>query len=448
MVSSHIKECHKMGMRINGAFVRNFSEWNNKTLVINTFFMYRYHISNESSYLVPYYINYLALNIKDAVVNYNWLDKCYKDWENLGIDKRVEATKEEIDNIKKLLSEFLGLNEYVPLSDENKTILDSFLESNDGGMFYVYLNTIDFSYNFLLNWRNHEVIESAKTINVPKSDIRAFNFFSGLITNLGESKFLNKISGIFQILKGHMYNCVKNIIKLYSAEGFEFNEHSPVDKIFIMNVLTTIYNTVECFSETMISVVYAMNSNNIKTGTEFDNYLALYQFTMLANKCNEIKKEYDIEESPIEDARSCDSESIWPLPKDFFNLPSADKNEYFGDIKEVAKDIKSFECLINYLASEGYIEYNDSSKRILAFVLTGKSKPYEKIEKIEWKKSCNDLTYICRHFYNFNGRYNRIPNFFKYEGDDKPLKSNYADNASKNLQQKINELFPNLEKSK
>lgn len=428
-----------MCMRINGPFIRALAENINKSNTLYTFLMYRYRISETSCGQIRNFIKYFAANAKEPSLSFDVIDKCYNEWQKNGTDKIIEVSNKDVDKAENRILSFIGVQKIESLSVENKHIHNSFLDSNDSSQFYVYVGEIDLFYCFLYSWSKRELRQYAKALNIPEDEILCFDDMSNT---------LYCPEHIIRPTNEHINKCMESFFKLYSLEGYEFNENSAIEKASIMNVLAMISDFVQQFIESISCIIYYMSSFHFKTDTILDSYLIPMMYLSLSEKSELMKKEYDVNENPIIKDVSRGEEQTWCLPENYFELPTADKNEYFGDIKAVAKDVDSFECLINYLAAEGYIEYNDNSKRILAFVLTGKSKPNVKIEKIEWKKSCNDLAYICRHFYNFNGRYNRIPNFFRYEGDNKPLRSNYADNASKNLQEKINELFPTLEKSK
>ena len=240
--------------------------------------------------------------------------------------------------------------------------------------------------------------------------------------------------------------CVEYINQLYSLEGFWFDENSSIEKVSIMNILAEIYECIHPFNESILYIIHSMNAGNIKTDKLFDNYLIQYMYITLAKKSQEMKAKYEVELNQVARKQNIvyNVKSYWPLPENYFELTSAEKKDFFGDVKDVIKDVDAFEKFINYLASEGYIEDDDLTKRMIAFVLTGKGKPNENVNKIEWKTGRNELAYMCQQIYAFNGKFQRIPTFFNYENKEKKLTANYADNASANFKHKMKQLFPGL----
>ena len=435
-----INKVSNLDMKLNEPFIRNFSDNHLRMITLYSFFMYRYSIEEDRETKINSFLNFFAANMKNVVVGYDSLDKCYKEWIQYGVNEIVEVSSGDIENFVSRISDFLGLSEIEPLNEGYRKTLYSFLESNDGGLFYVYINNIDLFYNFLYFWRDCDVKEFARTANISKRDIRFFNLFSDLIFSSGG--FLKK--SLVNLLGQDINKFLKNVIKLYSSNGFEFDANSVKEKAYIMTVLGFMNDYIEQFMNSIEIVMLALNNNNIKTTAQFDNYLLLYMYQDLAKRALEKNKEYGYNDNIIRTESTCDTTEKRFLPKNYFELPSVDKNEYFGEIREEIEDVDAFEDFINYLASDGYIKDDDLTKRMIAFVLTGKGKPEENVFKIEWKKGRNELAYMCQKIYAFKGKMQRIPLFFNYENMNNKLTSNYADNASVKFKDKMKLYFPGL----
>lgn len=435
-------------MRLNGPFLKNFTSDNSRRIALHFFFSNRYHLNVDSLPQLNSFMDYLAVKMKDTPVCYGSLDKCYEDWKQYGADKKIDVSRKDIESLENRLSTFIGLKKCAPLSDENRKILYSFLAPNDAGMFYVYVNYIDIFYWFLQYWTNDDIREYAEIEYIPKYDRLVFDIFSFVFSDY--PKILKKILLFIGkiIIKSRMKKCAEYINILYSMEGFEFDENSVTEKVSIMNILAEIYECIKPFNDSILFMIHFMNIRNFRTGELFDNYLIQCLYGTLTERSLKMKNECDVTSMKGYNVQNtmCTVEKYWPLPENYFELTSAGKNDFLGDVKDDIKDVVAFEKFINYLAAEGYIEDDDLSKRVTAFVLTGKGKPNEDVNMIEWKIGRNELAYMCQQIYAFNGKFQRIPLFFNYENKGKKLTSNYAENASVNFKQKMEQFFPALKK--
>lgn len=100
------------------------------------------------------------------------------------------------------------------------------------------------------------------------------------------------------------------------------------------------------------------------------------------------------------------------LPGDYFESESNMNDRLCtADVKTVIKQqgVDVFKEFINYIANEGYIENNAQTKRSFAYRLTGRCRPDDLVERIEWKTDKDPKSYclycIVRYFYSkSNGR--------------------------------------------
>ena len=123
----------------------------------------------------------------------------------------------------------------------------------------------------------------------------------------------------------------------------------------------------------------------------------------------------NLSDKPVE-TESTDSDSDanqeFTLPDDYFESePNVNDRLCTADVKTVIKQqgVEVFKEFINYIANEGYIENNAQTKRSFAYRLTGRCRPDDLIERIEWKTDKDPQSYclycIMRYFYlRSNGR--------------------------------------------
>jgi hypothetical protein len=94
------------------------------------------------------------------------------------------------------------------------------------------------------------------------------------------------------------------------------------------------------------------------------------------------------------------SDDSFTLPKNFFNLVKDNSSceEHFEINYSVEKGgPKLFLKLINYIASQGFIETDYRTKRLFAYVLTGRWKPedYQAGETITWSDNDHEGKELC-----------------------------------------------------
>ena len=126
-------------------------------------------------------------------------------------------------------------------------------------------------------------------------------------------------------------------------------------------------------------------------------------------------RQASLSDKPVE-TESTDSDSDanqeFTLPDDYFESePNVNDRLCTADVKTVIKQqgVEVFKEFINYIANEGYIENNAQTKRSFAYRLTGRCRPDDLIERIEWKTDKDPQSYclycIMRYFYlRSNGR--------------------------------------------
>lgn len=179
-------------------------------------------------------------------------------------------------------------------------------------------------------------------------------------------------------------------------------------------------------------------------------------------------KEWEILNRILKDPKYADvyneifnkQETVGFLPEKYFELPdNAEERVCLTDIKPFIKKrgTEEFEKFINYIAEQEYIENNIQAKKSFAYRLTGRYKPDDLFEKIEWNTDkdpgSHRLYYIVKQFYFGNGRtgirkgsktltskYQRMKIFFicdEYTGDP----TTYAKKVPQDFKTKLEEFF-------
>lgn len=197
-----------------------------------------------------------------------------------------------------------------------------------------------------------------------------------------------------------------------------------------------------------------------------------FYFYKRAYECYKKYYKQDPKYLPIENIKigETDSKGL-KLPDNYFELQwNVDDCISTDDIRDTIKlqGVRKFESFVDYIAAEGYITEDIQTKESFAYRLTGRCKPKELVEKIEWgwdasrgknenrhrnkKEDDHCLYYIVRHFYFGNGRkginnsdlptsrYERIKIFFIIHGTVSNPTS-YAAKAEQDFKNKVSEFF-------
>ena len=106
------------------------------------------------------------------------------------------------------------------------------------------------------------------------------------------------------------------------------------------------------------------------------------------------------------------------LPDDFFEKGNRSKKEelFVGRIekKYEEKGITTFCSLINFLASEGYINNTDENKKNFAFKLSGYYDEYNQ-DKIKWYGETNILSVLIQKICYSSKKWERAKVMFEFE---------------------------------
>lgn len=180
-----------------------------------------------------------------------------------------------------------------------------------------------------------------------------------------------------------------------------------------------------------------------------------------ANKQKEIIQERtDLNSLYCQNDNKVEKDSLFILPDDYFEqVPDINERICIDDIKEIIKrqGVQKFQEFIDYIAEQKYIGNDIRSKESFAYRLTGRCKPDNLLNKIEWNTDedpgSHRLYYIVKQFYFGNGRtgmrkenktptskYKRIKLFFlcdKYTGDP----STYAEKVPQDFKVKLEDFF-------
>lgn len=145
------------------------------------------------------------------------------------------------------------------------------------------------------------------------------------------------------------------------------------------------------------------------------------------------------------------------LPDGYFDEPGNETERVcIDDIKDSIKVGQRFQDFINYVAEEGYIDNDILTKQSFAYRLTGRCRPDNLIEQIEWNTDKDPgshfLYYIVKQLYYSNGRsgikkypdiptgkYERIKLFFICDNYTVENPSAYANQIKQGLKNKIKE---------
>lgn len=133
---------------------------------------------------------------------------------------------------------------------------------------------------------------------------------------------------------------------------------------------------------------------------EKEYYTHLLELPYIRQVVEEIEEEQKHEDKLSTQTESPKSDDSFTLPKNFFNLVKDNKSceEHFEINYSVEKGgPKLFLELINYIASQGFIETDYRTKRLFAYVLTGRWKPedYQAGETITWSDNDHEGKELC-----------------------------------------------------
>ena len=154
-----------------------------------------------------------------------------------------------------------------------------------------------------------------------------------------------------------------------------------------------------------------------------------------------------------------DKESLaFTLPTDFFDLPldRSASDEYFDVEYAVEKGgTKRFTRFLNYIASQGYIEYSNRSKQLLAYILTGRWKPadYQRGEAMAWHDyghEGKELCYIIKSLVASDQgkkatKYDKMHKLFTGPNWSNSVPDkDQGNNAQKKFKEALNDLYPDI----
>lgn len=162
------------------------------------------------------------------------------------------------------------------------------------------------------------------------------------------------------------------------------------------------------------------------------------------------------ETSKEESSIAPESVGSFALPSHFFKLSIdlSNSDEFLVVKHEVEKGgTKLFASLIDYIASQGYIDNNDRTKRLLVYTLTGRWRPddYQSGETIIWKDNGNEgkeLCYIIKSIIASNKKehkYDKMHKFFTGPNWSKTVPDkDQGNNASKKFKEALHDRYPTI----
>lgn len=218
---------------------------------------------------------------------------------------------------------------------------------------------------------------------------------------------LGKMSEIFRAFSPSEQELSEALDVLSGHSDISLDAQSPVSEENIQERM----NEATANSEQMMVVIKHILKIITKDYREFEEVLFPFEKEYYANLLElpfvrqvvaEIEEELEHEDELSAKPELSQGDDSFSLPKDFFKLPKDRRNkaEYFeceNDVEDGGPSLLS--DLINYLASEGYIEADERTKRRLAYVLTGHDRPddFNPEEKFIWKDDKgNELCYLIK----------------------------------------------------
>lgn len=141
-------------------------------------------------------------------------------------------------------------------------------------------------------------------------------------------------------------------------------------------------------------------SEDVLFSFEKEYYTNLLELPYVREVVEEIEDELKHKDELSAKMESPKSDDSFTLPKNFFNLVKDNSSceEHFDINYSVEKGgPKLFLELINYIASQGFIETDYRTKRLFAYVLTGRWKPedYQAGETITWSDNDHEGKELC-----------------------------------------------------
>lgn len=334
----------------------------------------------------------------------NWIDKYANKYEME--QNKMPLTVSEIYDILKSYPQEHGLRllQQLPVSTlAYELLVDSFVNDNKNlfiGTIYKYNCSITKLKNFCLNCNplSYRFLRKDKGSPIQKKQMMGFmSEFSKLQCTLHIGKdsltehitriaIINPDRGNFPFLNiRHVRKELHFLLIFYFIHRKEFDpmEREIVEEIIKQPQYIYFYNKAyRCYKK-----YYKHEQKHFKTE-------------------NTIERETNIEPLNING-----NHEEFKLPDNYFELErNANDCISIDDIRDTVKEqgVRKFEAFINYVAKEGYIDNNIHIKENFAYRLTGRLKPEDPMEYIEWKadkdSKSNCLYYIVRHFYSGNGR--------------------------------------------
>lgn len=296
-----------------------------------------------------------------------------------------------------------------------------------------------------------EINESSKTEDSSEQNEVEKSYLLPFITMVG-GKTEETIDFLYN------YHDGDGVVKLYfpKANEEEINVISGFAKVFL-----NLYPFIECFDDEELNEIDRLFNNPL-----FDPFIKVSQLYYAAF-FNRLPKAVRIcftpeEQDEIANAffKSDDEKesTVFALPADFFDLPldRSAGDEYFDVEYDVEKGgTKRFTRLLNYIASQGYIEYSNRSKQLLAYILTGRWKPadYQRGETMTWHDyghEGKELCYIIKSLVASDQgkkatKYDKMHKLFTGPNWSNSVPDkDQGNNAQKKFKEALNDLYPDI----
>lgn len=191
---------------------------------------------------------------------------------------------------------------------------------------------------------------------------------------------------------------------------------------------------------------------------EKEYYTHLLELPYIRQLVEEIEEEQKHEDELSTQTESPKSDDSFTLPKNFFKLVKDNSSceEHFEINYSVEKGgPKLFLELINFIASQGFIETDYRTKRLFAYVLTGRWKPedYQAGETITWSDNDHkgkELCYLIKTLIVSDQgkkatKYKKMHRLFIGPCWSKTVPDkNQGNNAPKKFKEALNDLYPDI----
>lgn len=196
---------------------------------------------------------------------------------------------------------------------------------------------------------------------------------------------------------------LKHIIYAINDDSTRFDE---TISLFMVMYVRAIY---EPYNDLLKNITFEEH----KVFEEFRESQPKHYFEYLNNILENLDEESDLES---ESNNSPELQVTQFLPNDFFNSKDKQTNNYIGNIRQkyASKGVASFCTLIDFIASEGYIDNTDDNKKNFAYKISGYYSSFDK-GVVKWYGETNILSVLIQNICDFGDKWKRAEVIFDCE---------------------------------